>query len=109
MKGGVSHLAMSTHVPVEKGAVFELNHRRGQIAEVRTTSCLVIWNEFVDPDTGEVMPAISDTIPNEDFCCYDLHGRLSVIHRPSAAVAEGQRDRGHRTKAEIARMRYRHC
>lgn len=109
MKGGVSHLAMSTHVPVEKGAVFKLNGRRGTVAELRPTSCIVIWNDFVDPETGEVMQAISETVLNEDFCRYDLHGRLSVIHRPSAAVAEGQRDRSHRTKAEVARMRYRHC
>lgn len=109
MSRRISQLSVSAHVPVEKGAVFELNHRRGQVAEVRPGSCLVIWNEFVDPETGEVMPAISGTISSEDFCRYDLHGRLSVIHRPSAAVAEGQRDRSHRTTAEIARMRYRHC
>jgi putative transposase len=109
MRSGVRQLAVSTHLPVEKGAVFELNNRRGTIAELRTMSCPVIWDEFVDHYTGEVLPAISDTVLNEDFCRYDLHGRLSIIRRPSAAAAEGQRDRSHRTKAEIARMRHRYC
>ena len=104
-----SHLAVSAQVPVEKGAVFELNNRRGKVAELRTTSCLVVWDEFVDPNTGEVLPAISDTVSHEDFCRYDRNGRLSIIRRPSAAAAEGRRDRSHRTKAEIARMKHRYC
>ncbi|MFN4060488.1 MAG: hypothetical protein ACK4IA_07020 [Paracoccus hibiscisoli] len=55
MRRRISQLSVSAHVPVENGAVFELNHRRGQIAEVRPGYCLVIWNEFVDPETGEVI------------------------------------------------------
>ncbi|GGH63705.1 DDE-type integrase/transposase/recombinase [Frigidibacter albus] len=109
MKFGGSKLAVSTHVPVEKGAIFELNKRRGTVVELRITSCLVLWEEFVDPETGEVLPAISDTVSNEDFCRFDLHGRLSIIRRPSAAAPVGKRDRSHRTDAEIARMRHRYC
>ncbi|WP_128253743.1 integrase catalytic domain-containing protein [Falsirhodobacter deserti] len=109
MRDSVSKLAVSTHVPVEKGAVFELNRRRGTVVELRITSCLVLWDEFVDPESGEVLPAISDTISNEDFCRYDLHGRLNIVTRPSAVVAEGHRDRSHRSRAEIARMKLRLC
>ncbi|MBU2958907.1 DDE-type integrase/transposase/recombinase [Paracoccus sp. 1_MG-2023] len=109
MRAGGSQLVASGHVPVEEGAVFELNNRRGQVAQLRASSCLVVWDEFVDPETGEVFPAISDTVMNEDFCRYDLHGKLSIVRRPLAASAEGERDRSHRTQDEIARMKYRYC
>lgn len=109
MKGSVSKLAISKHLPVEKGALFELNKRRGTVVETRIDTCIVLWEEAVDPKSGEVLPAIAGSVANEDFCRFDLHGRLRVLHRPSAAVAEGQRGVIVRTKAEIARMKFRYC
>lgn len=109
MTVSIGRLMASAHTPVEHGAEFELNGRRGKVVEMRLTSSLVLWQEHVDKETGEVLPAISDTITHEQFRHYDLHGRLRIIRRPSASAAEGMRDRSHRTREEIRRMRWRFC
>lgn len=108
MMTSVGKLMSSTHTPVEHEAEFELNRRRGKVVKMGLTSSLVLWQEHVDKETGEVFPAIAATITHEQFRHHDLHGRLRIIRRPSASAAEGKRDRSHRTRAEIRRMRWRY-
>lgn len=107
MKRDTRSFSVLAQVPVEEGTTFKLNNRRGKVVQLRSTSCLVLWEEQVDPETGEILHAISDTISNDDFCRYDMHGRLTIVRRPSAAACDGSRDRSHRTEAEVGRMRFR--
>lgn len=102
MTASIGRPMTSTHTPVEAGAEFELNGRRGGVVDMRLTSSLVLWQEHVDKKTGEALPETSDTITHDQFHHHDLHGRLRFLWRPSAAM--GMRDRSHRTVAERRRM-----
>ncbi|MEI4488610.1 hypothetical protein V8J36_20645 [Frigidibacter sp. MR17.14] len=109
MIGANRKLALSVQSPLEEGAAFELNKRRGTVVQLRPTSCLVLWDEFVDAETGEIFPPVSEVIPHEEISRNDMNGRLRILSRPSVLAAAEVRGRVDRNKKEIARMNWRLC
>ena len=90
---------------LEKGCEFRIGERTGAVLDVRKEGCIVYWNEWQDPETGECHPAIPGLLQHETIALENDYGKLVVLSRPLAPKRERSAvGREHRTTREITRM-----
>lgn len=73
---------------LEKGCEFRIGERTGAVLDVRKEGCVVYWNEWQDPETGECHPAIPGLLQHETIALENDYGKLVVLSRPLAPKRE---------------------
>ncbi|MCB5412261.1 DDE-type integrase/transposase/recombinase [Pseudogemmobacter faecipullorum] len=91
------------------GTRFELNKRIGAVIEQRRNSVIVLWEEFVDPQTGEVFAPIAESLEAPVISDADLRGALRILYRPSVGGEKSGRPLFLRSDKEVARQKWRLC
>ncbi|MBY6068823.1 DDE-type integrase/transposase/recombinase [Leisingera aquaemixtae] len=84
---------------------FRIGPRHAEVIEQREEGYLVLWEEWVDPDTGEVHERKPSMLTHERVANENNYGQLVVIQRPKVIVLDKQTIRRHwRTRDETSRM-----
>ena len=79
----MSHLAPGDlPMQMREGATFVMNGRSGRIAQNRATECMIIWDEYTDPKTGEVLPRISSLLSFFELGSALERNQLQILARP---------------------------
>lgn len=91
------------------GTRFELNRRIGAVIEQRRNGVIVLWEEFVDPQSGEVFAPIAESLEASVISDADIRGMLRILHRPSMVVEKSERPLFLRSDKELARQKWRLC
>jgi len=101
---------MRETVPIlEVGAKFALSKRVGTVLQVRRADMVVLWEEYVDPETGEIFPQIGDVILHGFIEDADKRGALRILSRPSVQRHDAEGPSFLRSEKEIGRQNWRRC
>lgn len=94
-----------------EGTQIALSGRVGEIYRSGPSGCELVWEEYINFGTGEVIPAISDKLTAEQISTSLARGRMKILtlpahlslQPPESAVAKAPRP------AELARAAWRNC
>lgn len=65
-----------------EGTRIMLNGRGGNVYLSRPTYCEIVWNEWTDPETGEVHSEISDALTAEQIALAVARSNLTIVSLP---------------------------
>jgi putative transposase len=94
-----------------EGTEFARGYRLGRVYRSAPTGCEVIWHEYIDLETGEVIKAIADFIPAEIIGREVSRGSIRILRLPQemgpnvAEMFQGKLS----TAGELARASNREC
>lgn len=101
----------SSPMVLAEGSEFARGDRLGRVYRSGPTGCEVIWQEYIDPETGEVIKAIADFIPADIIGREVSRGSLRILRLPPEMgpnVAEIAQEKSP-TSAELTRASNREC
>lgn len=101
----------SSPMVLAEGTEFARGHRFGKVYRSGPTGCEVIWHDWIDVKTGEVIKAIADFIPADIIGREVSRGSLRILRLPPETepnVAEISQEKPP-TSAELARANHREC
>lgn len=103
--------ALSTpRAQMAEGTRFAMNGKSGIVYLSRASACDVVWDEWVNPDTGEIFQRVAGHLKAEEIALAMARGRLSIVSLPpdiSPAVGQSAAARAPRPK-ELERAAWRH-
>lgn len=89
---------------VERDMEISYAGRRGRVCFVRSESADILWEEHVDPETGEVIGPRASSMTHAEIRQADLRGALRILRRPRALAEAHARNILHRTAKEQRRQ-----
>jgi putative transposase len=94
-----------THYILEKDCAFTMSERPGSVLEIRQEGYVILWDEWIDPETGEVRESDCSMMSHDDVRKGDQFGTLRVVRRPKVSVSfVGGVLRQDRSQDEVRRM-----
>lgn len=101
----------SSPMILAEGTEFARGYRLGRVYRSAPTGCEVIWQEYINLETGEVIKSIADFIPANIIGREVSRGSIRILWLPpeiGPTVAEKFQDTPP-TAAELARASHREC
>ncbi|MCL3883572.1 Mu transposase C-terminal domain-containing protein [Marivita sp. GX14005] len=71
-----------TSMQLAEGTEILMGHRLGEVYRSSVSVCELIWKESFDPDTGEIIPAISDKLSGQEIIDALTRGSLKIVSLP---------------------------
>lgn len=107
----MKRFAPGTMMQLAEGTQLALNGRVGEVYRSSPSGCELVWEEYIDVGTGEVISAIADKLTAEQIGTSLARGRLKILalpahlslQAPENPVAIAPRP------AELARAAWRDC
>ncbi|WP_157764510.1 hypothetical protein [Rhodobacter sp. CZR27] len=100
----------SAPMVLAEGTEFARGVRTGKVYRVAPNGCEVLWHEWLNLETGEVVRAIADFIPAEVIGREVSRGHLRILKLPETMVHGGQvPGKSVPTQVELERASHREC